>query len=115
MTTKRQIVALLPAHPAIFPCFFPPPVRVRVGGSAAPLAGEDIMQDSCTARASFLHSWPTWEEWVYILILGGVFFIIPERRGIFIITAKLNSLLMKGERRIGRSCGIWMVNTAGSR
>lgn len=41
-------------------------------------------------------------------------FTVPERRGIIIVTAKLNSLLMKGERRISCHCGKRMVNAAGS-
>lgn len=60
---------------------------------------------SHTANNFFLRSWTTCKGWFRMLNLGRVFFIIPKRRGIFIIIGKLSSLLMGGERGIGCPCG----------
>lgn len=79
-----------------------------------PLSVGSTRKDNHTASTPVLHSRPTREEPVCTLNLGGFFSIIPERRGVFVVTAKLNSLLMKGQRRIGHPCGKWMVNTTGS-
>lgn len=71
---------------------------------------------SFTNRASMFSAqrWPVWEGWMCMLNLGEVLIIIPKGRGIFIITAKPNSLLQIRERRISVLCGKCMVNTTGS-
>ena len=115
MKVKHQTAALLlPARLAVSRCLFPPMVGMRVCGKCSPLGQGGHCEGQPYSKQPFLHSWPTWEGCVCTLNLGGVFFIIPESRGIFIITAKLNSLLIKRERRISRPCGKWMVNTTGS-
>lgn len=79
-------------------------------GSAASLAGEDIVTDSHIASTSFLHSWPTREGWLCTLNLGGVFFIIPERN--FHDNCKAQLSAHEGREKDQSSYGKWMVNTA---
>lgn len=89
--------------PAVFPCFSPLPHTESGWEVQPPSLGSTVW--SYTANKFFLRSWTTCKGWFCILNLGRVFFIIPTRRGIFIIIGKLSSLLMGGQRGIGCPCG----------